>query len=255
MRVYLNEWDSFCAKWLQNLFPTADVDDRDLRTVGSGDVVPYDRVHLFAGIGGWEYALGLAGWPCDVPVWTGSCPCQPFSVAGKQKGTADERHLWPEMYRLIRECKPAVVFGEQVAGNAGLAWFDGVRLDLEKIDYAVGLAVLPASGVGAPHKRERIFWVADAAWTARERPLVRGDAQSRGRDISNITGWNNFRIMQCQDGERRRIPTEPSFQPLVNGVPNRLGDIKAYGNAIVPQLAALFIRAYMDVKGITPHLR
>lgn len=96
-------------------------------------------------------------------MWTGSCPCQPFSVAGRQRGFADERHLWPEFHRLIRECRPAVVFGEQVAGKAGLGWLDGVFADLEGSGYACGAAVVPACGVGAPHRRERLWFVVDAA--------------------------------------------------------------------------------------------
>src|SRR5690606_329182 len=70
--------------------------------------------------------------------WTGSCPCQPFSSAGKRQGERDKRHLWPEFYRLIAECNPPVVFGEQVASPLGRKWLTGVRADLEALGYAVG---------------------------------------------------------------------------------------------------------------------
>ena len=123
----------------------------------------FRQCHFFAGIGGWSFALQLAGWPEDRPVWTGSCPCQPFSSAGKQRGTADERHLWPVFANLIRECRPDVVFGEQVASAIGHGWLDGIRTDLESEGYACGAAVLGAHSVGAPHIRQRLYWVANAA--------------------------------------------------------------------------------------------
>ncbi len=100
--------------------------------------------------------------PEDRLVWTGSCPCQPFSCAGKQKGTQDERHLWPEFRRLITECHPPIIFGEQVASKLGREWLAGVRADLEALGYAVGAADLCAAGATAPHLRQRLYWVADA---------------------------------------------------------------------------------------------
>ena len=160
--MLLSENDPFAAAWLRNLFPEATVDERDIRELASADLVGHRRVHLFAGIGGWEYALRLADWPADRPIWTGSCPCQPFSSAGKRKGEADERHLWPEMRRLISECRPAEVLGEQVASADGRRWLAGVRADLEALGYGVGAADISAAGVGAPHIRQRLWWVADA---------------------------------------------------------------------------------------------
>ena len=103
----------------------------------------------------WPYALRLAGWPDDRNVWTGSCPCQPLSSAGQRKGHADERHLWPAFYSLIAECRPAIVFGEQVASKDGREWLAGVRADLEALGYACGAADLCAAGAGAPHIRQR----------------------------------------------------------------------------------------------------
>lgn len=103
-----------------------------------------------------------AGWPDDRPVWTESCPCQPFSAAGKRKGTADERHLWPSFFRLISQCRPDVIFGEQVASPDGLAWLDIISSDLEAAHYACGAVDTCAAGFGAPHIRQRLYWVADA---------------------------------------------------------------------------------------------
>src|SRR5687768_10112388 len=136
MNAYYNENDAFAAAWLRNLIGAGlispgFVDERDIRDVQPADLHGYDRCHFFAGIGGWDYALQLAGWPSGEPVWTGSCPCQPFSAAGKRSGFDDTRHLWPTWFRLIRECRPPVVFGEQVASADGLAWFDTVSTDLE----------------------------------------------------------------------------------------------------------------------------
>ncbi|HVL12785.1 MAG TPA: DNA cytosine methyltransferase [Gemmata sp.] len=164
MRAYYSEFDPQAAAWLRELM--ADglitpgvVDERDIRDVAADDVRGFDRVHFFAGVGGWDHALDLAGWG-DAPVWTGSCPCQPFSSAGRRKGKEDKRHLWPAFFRLIRECRPRCVFGEQVEGAIRHGWLDGVCADLEAEGYAVGSCVLGAHSVGAPHIRQRLYWVA-----------------------------------------------------------------------------------------------
>ncbi|MBS4049404.1 MAG: DNA cytosine methyltransferase [Alphaproteobacteria bacterium] len=164
--AYYNEIDPYAAQWLRNLIaaghiPAGDVDERSIADVHPIDLVGYTQCHFFAGLGGWAYAARLAGWPDNKPLWTGSCPCQPFSAAGKRKGTADERHLWPEMRRLIAACRPVVVAGEQVASKDGRVWLAGVRTDLEDMAYGVWAADLCAAGVSAPHIRQRIWWLAD----------------------------------------------------------------------------------------------
>lgn len=242
MLTYYNECEDYPVRWLRNLFPDADIDDRSICDVGIGDVSAYDRVHLFAGIGGWEYALQLAGWPEEEPVWTGSCPCQPFSVCGKGGGNNDARHLWPEMLRLIQGNRPPIVFGEQVAGKRGIDWFDRVRSDLEGIGYTCGMAVLPAASVGSPHRRDRIYWVADAAWTTRERSLRRCNARLDSRVVSE--DWRDYRPHECRDGKIRRV--KPGVQPLAPRVSGNMDRLLAYGNAIVPQVGALFIKSYLE---------
>jgi DNA (cytosine-5)-methyltransferase 1 len=167
MTAYYNEIDKKAASWLRELIQAGHiakgvVDERSIEDVKPDDLLGFTQCHFFAGIGGWSLALRQAGWADNKPVWTGSCPCQPFSTAGSRKGFADKRHLWPEFYRLIQQCKPPVVFGEQVAQKAGAAWFDIVQADLEGEDYACGMVVFPACGVGAPHLRQRLYWVADA---------------------------------------------------------------------------------------------
>jgi len=171
--VYYNEIDPYAAQWLRNLMsggliPHGDVDERSIEDVRPDELRGYQQCHFFAGIGGWPHALALAGWPADRPVWTGSCPCQPFSAAGKGAGFADERHLWPAWQHLIAQCRPPVVFGEQVAGKAVEPWVDLVQADMEALDYAFGCIPFPAAGVGAPHIRDRTYWVAHADITGLE---------------------------------------------------------------------------------------
>lgn len=184
MAVYYNEWDPFMAQWLRNLIKVGhllpgDVDERDIREIAPDDLRGYTQHHFFAGIGGWAVALSLAGWPADRPVWTGSCPCQPFSAAGKRRGEKDERHLWPAWLQLIRECQPSTVFGEQVASPLGREWLSGVRADLETVGYAVGAADLCAAGVGSPQIRQRLWWVADSE-PFRRRGRSDGNSQGEG---------------------------------------------------------------------------
>lgn len=174
---YYNEYDKKAAAWLRELIkvgaiPDGHVDERSIVDVQPGDLAGYTQCHFFAGIGGWSYALQLAGWPSDVPVWTGSCPCQPFSVAGKGLGTKDERHLWPVFAELIRQRQPPTVFGEQVASKAGRNWLAGVFADLEGMAYQRAGADLCAAGVGAPHIRQRLYWMAHSRHLCgRDRPI------------------------------------------------------------------------------------
>ena len=167
MGAYYNEIDPFAAQWLRNLIAgghiaPGEVDERSIEDVTPDDLRGFTQCHFFAGIGVWSHSLRLAGWPDDKPVWTGSCPCQPFSAAGKGDGFADERHLWPAFFHLISECRPQHVFGEQVAAGNANTWFDLVQADLEGMDYTFGLVPFTSASIGAPHIRERAYWVAHA---------------------------------------------------------------------------------------------
>jgi DNA (cytosine-5)-methyltransferase 1 len=348
--AYYNEHEPYAAAWLRNLIvakliASGYVDERDIQDVQVDDLQGFWQHHFFAGIGGWSHALRLAGWPDDRPVVTGSCPCQPFSVAGSKAGTKDPRHLWPEFFRLIRQQRPKHIFGEQVASPAGLAWFDDVSSDLEGAGYAVGATDLCAASVGAPHIRQRLYWVAytECYWRGARRtgetnrtetlepdrhcaigglanstqgglgidgsaPRVAGHASQRdsacgvgdasgtrfsrrprepGNDgsqhsASERTGDNAGRLanpdgsqsgdgdlqrgrrlvqlpqdplagfwagaewIPCTDGKAR--PVEPGTFPLAHGVSGRVGKLRAYGNAIVPQVAEAFIRAAMSLR-------
>jgi len=183
--AYYNEIDPYAAQWLRNLvaaghIAAGDVDERSIEDVKPSELVGYTQCHFFAGIGVWSHALRQAGWPDDKPVWTGSCPCQPFSAAGKGGGFDDERHLWPAFHHLIEQCKPATVIGEQVASKDANAWIDLVQVDLETLGYAFGAAPFPSASVGAPHIRDRLYWVADNKHQRLQGRVHRGAYETRG---------------------------------------------------------------------------
>ncbi len=247
-RVYYNEIDRRAASWLrelmaQGLIAEGVVDERPIQDVQPKDLHGFDQCHFFAGIGGWSCALRLAGWPDDVPVWTGSCPCQPFSTAGAQRGTKDERHLWPELFRLIEERRPPVFFGEQVAAAVSHDWLDLVSSDLECADYAFGSAVFPAAGVGAPHLRDRLYFVAhsDGGWIA---PQLEDKGQGALGTRLVPDFWADAEWLHCPDGKRRAV--KPGVRPLADGIPGWMDLLRGAGNAIVPQAAAEFIRAAVE---------
>lgn len=329
MSALYNEIEPFAVDWLRNLeraghIAPGAVESRSVADLSPADVAGATQAHFFAGIGVWSYALRLAGWPDDAPVWTGSCPCQPFSPAGAGGGFSDPRHLWPDWFRLIRECRPPVVFGEQTESPAGRAWLDLVSADMEGIGYAFGAAVLPAASVGAPHARHRLYFVAHAlsegraSWrpgTGSGPPARRGgaggmadhdeagrggcatgrlhdqgaprpDANGRGaaghvgdahsiatrRNAGTAFGaeaagagagfddrsvdhepqppgptngfWADAEWHACRDGKWR--PAEPGTLPLVDESAPRVGELSAYGNAIVAEVAATFIRAFLE---------
>lgn len=268
---YYNEFDPKAAAWLRelikrNLIPNGAVDERSITEVTASDLRGFLQCHFFAGIGGWSLALQLAGWPEDKPVWTGSCPCQPFSAAGRRKGVNDARHLWPVFANLIAQCRPDCVVGEQVPTAIKHGWLDGVYADMEAEGYAVGAIVLGACAVGAPHRRQRLYWVAENTLgdtnQSRSQGWRRNELSERSREC---TTWTASTPAHCRDGRIRRIPVELAFQPLVARIPTRVvrcgynGEsfnpaearvmrLRGYGNAIVPQVAAEFIKAYLDTK-------
>lgn len=272
---FYNDNDRVAAEWMRELIrekhlPNGVVDERSIKEIEGAELRRFRRVHLFAGIGGWAYALRLAGWPATRPVWTGSCPCQPFSAAGKRRGEADERHLWPVFLRLVRQCNPPAIFGEQVASGDGYQWLARVRDDLEEAGYAVGCADLPACCAGSPIIRQRLWWVAIAA---SPRPAATATANEKskcgrikfGREGRTAPRWlsgtdgSEFRrqpstwnepgnreneVLLCTDGKYRR--TQSQLYPLAARLPGTVAYMRGYGNSIVPAVAAAFVRAFLD---------
>ena len=198
------------CQWMTNLIdagllPAADVlcagveNLADLVTLGDiAPLVDYTQVHLFAGIGGWPHALALAGWPDTAPVWTVSCPCQPFSTAGQKRGEADERHLWPVVRSLIAQQRPAVVFGEQVASPLGRGWLARVRVDLEALGYVVCAADLCAAGVAAPHKRQRLFFAGFHPDTESVVGVGNDHSERRETELQRTVDGNNTQGRQTE---------------------------------------------------------
>lgn len=371
MSAFYSENDPYAAQFLRNLIKAGhiadgEVDERSITEIEPADLRGFTQCHFFAGIGIWSHALRQAGWPDDRPVWTGSCPCQPFSAAGKGAGFEDERHLWPSWFRLIRECRPEFVLGEQVASKDALTWFDHVSTDMEAEGYTIGSVDSCAAGYGCPGIRQRLYFVANthagrpqhevqagrrsvgvsgeasgtgsmdnptstrqqsegqgsedqARHEARMRGPERGcavdelgnpidprlerhsrDEQDRnepgrqredqagsaaeagassgtvadsekqrqctnelGRDSENgeqlvrpgqgsnscdngpTNGfWSDAEWLPCTDGKAR--PVEPGTFPLADGVANRVGRLRAYGNALCAPQAAAFVTAFIE---------
>lgn len=333
MVAYYNEHEPYAAAWLrnlsaENLIAPGHVDERDIQDVTPDDLRGFDQCHFFAGLGGWSLALRLAGVPDEAPIWTGSCPCQPFSGAGKGGGFDDSRHLWPFFFRLIAECRPPITIGEQVGSPLGLAWLDSVHADMEGAGYTFGAADLCAASVGAPHRRQRLFWVGESNG-AGPLPGFSGPATTRFRDTSEPTGgvdgladkhgvfgvegcpvlggrdhgsdaepwsrsgggdescgladldlpglegrglrrdrselralgsdglgdeglgptngfWRDADWLRCRDGKWRSV--EAGTFPLAPRLPNFVGQLRAAGNSIVPQVAAEFIKAFLECR-------
>ncbi|EMC1557866.1 DNA cytosine methyltransferase [Klebsiella pneumoniae] len=244
--AYYNEIDPFAAQWLRNLIAAGhiapgEVDERSIEDVTPDDLRGFTQCHFFAGIGVWSHSLRLAGWPDDRPVWTGSCPCQPFSPAGKGDGFADERHLWPQFFHLISERRPQHVFGEQVAAGNANVWFDLVQADLEGMGYAFGLVPFTSAGIGAPHIRERAYWVAESAGEQCQK-LLPGLAQGVGaegsRSPAKSTGLCSVGSLDNADkpgleghfrddgAAGRERPTGPAAAPGVHdGMANTTGQL------------------------------
>ncbi|MFK5174865.1 DNA cytosine methyltransferase [Klebsiella pneumoniae] len=240
--AYYNEIDPFAAQWLRNLIAAGhiapgEVDERSIEDVTPDDLRGFTQCHFFAGIGVWSHSLRLAGWPDDRPVWTGSCPCQPFSAAGKGDGFADERHLWPHFFHLISERRPQHVFGEQVAAGNANVWFDLVQADLEGMGYAFGLVPFTSAGIGAPHIRERAYWVANAYSVISDR---RGDVRAPGRDEYSNGGDDDRLADSNHDRQQPGQGAGCRCQCAEQGIDiGRGGENGGLGNANITRLEGL----------------
>lgn len=213
IKAYYNEFDPKAAAWLRQLIKNGsitqgEIDERNITEIKPDDIAGFDRVHFFAGIGTWDYCLNQSGWG-DRPIWTASLPCQPFSAAGKGFGKADERHLLPNFLELVRECKPAAIIGEQVAAAIGHGWLDDLYAEMEACDYAIGSAVIGAHSVGAPHIRQRLYWVANnSSQRYQEQPSIRRISRETNGDESreNFAG-SGWMVYSNEPGSQQRIET------------------------------------------------
>lgn len=241
---YYNEHDPKAAAWLRELIAYGHiapglVDERSIEDVAPAELAEFTQCHFFAGIGGWPLAFRYAGWPDDRPAWSGSCPCQPFSIGGEGKGVSDERHLWPAFKWHIAQRQPPVVFGEQVASKDGREWLAGVRLDLEDMGYAVGASDLCAASVSAKQNRPRLWWFANAAGEHGETRRLLEKGQKRGSSLST-GGLASLEVA----GQWWRSHSGADRQPtLVRSSYGLSSVLRGFGNAIVPELAAQFIQA------------
>lgn len=263
--VYYNELAPFPLAWLRELgaagaIPNGTFDERSIEDVVAADLLRHRQCHFFAGIGVWPFALEQAGWPTDaLTVWSASLPCQPFSSAGKRRGFDDPRHLWPVFLRLVQQCRPSVIVGEQTASPDGLAWFDLVSAQLEGEGYAVGAVDLCAAGFGSPQKRQRIYWcaarLADAAHIKRalqrkgrresrrwEEPVGDGSARGAARPTSGF--WGDVEWVDCADGSRR--PIKPGLRAVADRSPAGVEQLRAFGNALNAETAIGFAAALRE---------
>ena len=258
--VFHCEYDPFCQKVLNHHFPNSKL---------------YEDIKTFD-------ASNYSG---RIDILTGGFPCQPFSNAGLRKGTEDDRHLWPQMLRVIKEISPRYIVGENVSGllnwSGGLV-FEEVCADLETEGYEVTPFILPAAGKNAPHRRDRIWFVAyrnESSTGTDVRGVPGASEEIRGRKESYVSGSlcsNGDASDTCQErppstledgklGRKFRLterykrnfwnsfPTQPPLCGGDDGLPRKLDgitfskwrkeSIKAYGNAIVPQVAHEIFKA------------
>lgn len=176
-----------------------------------------------------------------VELISGGFPCQPFSCAGKRRGKDDDRYLWPEMLRVIKELRPTWVVGENVANIINMA-LDTVLSDLEGQGYQTRTFIIPACAVDAQHRRDRVAIVAHFESNGLQGKWTAGEQERRTRPKKRkLKG-------RCEILNKRRWGTEPRVGRVVHGVPNRMDRIKCLGNAVVPQQFYSIFRAIADIE-------
>jgi DNA (cytosine-5)-methyltransferase 1 len=214
------------------------------QTVAFCEVAEYPRLVLaknFPGVPIHKDIRELSGHEYkSVGLITGSYPCQPFSTAGKRDGARDDRYIWPEMRRIINEARPRWVVAENVVGHVTLG-LDDVLSDLEADDYACAAVVVPACAVNAPHRRARVWIIANSNGVGLQGHVFAsrlGDKENC-RDFKRAAG-HEFSRMDAKQWHERALKS--GVCRVDDGVPARVDRIRALGNAIVPQLAYEILR-------------
>ena len=240
--IFQVEIDNYCQKVLEKNFP---------------NVKRYKDIKEFDGT---EYTG-------TIDIISGGFPCQPFSVAGKQKGAEDDRNLWPEMFRVIQEIRPAWVLGENVANIVNFVEFDNILADLEAAEYEVWPLIIPAVAVDAKHRRDRVWIVAHSNRLRMERTRPKQQTAGISGKSKNVlnsasVGWPQSEI-EARNVSKRETKweswtansfnryiweTEPDVGRVANGIPRRVDRLKGLGNAIVPQVA---FRLFETIKKIS----
>lgn len=240
------EVEPYCRAVLAKHWPGVPVHG-DIRTLDAATVAAYaadlrrNGLATLAGSAGEGETEGRMLEPSGtgVDLICGGFPCQPFSHAGKRRGAEDDRHLWPEMARVIAEVRPAWVVGENVAGLVKLG-LDSVLSDLESMGYTIWPVVLPACAVDAPHRRDRLWIVAH------------DDRQQRGTNERKTDAKANRRNNACGSGQTdqqfAQWQPEPGLGRVAHGVSNRVDRLRALGNAVVPQVVEVIGRAIMQAE-------
>ena len=226
------EIDPYCRAVLQKHFPEAKIHE-DIKKIKKGELEPVDII-------------------------SGGFPCQPFSVAGKRRGKADDRYLWPEMLRIISEIRPTWAICENVPGIISMEP-DNCISDLEAEGYEVQTFIVPACAVDAPHRRDRVWIVAHSNGGGLPEPCICEEQQGRTKTIrtsQNLADAACELLDRNRETRRRRgeftdgcrwLP-EPGVGRVAHGVPRRVGRLRALGNAIVPQVAYQIFKTIMEVE-------
>ena len=217
----------------------------------------------------------------SIDIITGGYPCQPFSIAGRQKGEQDSRHLWPEYFRLVKELRPTWVIGENVSGHIKLG-LDTVISDLESEDYAVRPFSISASSIGANHQRERIWILAHSRRSQWPRAELRGENENETRKENanqferssstsevDVANTNNERLQRQWQSRNQFTPrfnssresseegqrtvgqgwweSEPNMGRVAHGIPKRVDRLKSLGNSLVPQIPYYIGKTILEV--------
>lgn len=253
--AYYNEINPDAAACIRTLIAgghimPGHVDARSVVDVRPSDLVGFTRLHFFAGWAAWDHALHLAGWPAGRSVWTGSCPCQPWTrsgaVHGRNRGFEDERHLWPAWFRLIRECRPDTILGEQVPDAVSGGWWDAVASDLEGEGYACGALVYEAAAVGEPIRRERLYFAAQYLGAGAQGQFPSGSPRpARPRRWRGEADLRAVADAPFKPGDRW---PQPLVRRVDHGRAECVAPLHAAGNAINAEAAAAFIGAVLALE-------